>query len=100
MAALLDVEDLEWARQWKWGAVHSRLRFSGTEKWYARRTWRGTSIYLHLEVLARARGPAPTRRHVIGDHRNGDSLDCRRINLRWATQLANNRNLRGRMSAD
>lgn len=33
-------------------------------------------------------GPAPTRKHEVA-HGNGDKLDCRAENLRWATRVEN-----------
>src|SRR5262249_2950133 len=95
---LIDWEDYEWALQWLWSPIRSR----STWKLYATRSTRlngrgggSTRIYLHKEVLLRAEGAPPTPKHNIGDHKNGNSLDNRRANLRWATSGMNARNRYG-----
>lgn len=83
---LLDAEDYE------------RL---GDERWYLITTKQGktyavahgecgTLLYLHREVL----GPLQGRAQV--DHKNGNTLDCRRENLRIATSAQNAANRRKR----
>ena len=88
---LVDQEDYDWFRQWRWHLKASR----GGKKWYAYhpRTPSG-SIYLHVEVMRRTGREPPTADHVVAHHANGDSLDCRRCNLRWATRSGNRRNVR------
>lgn len=112
LQALISPEDVEWARQWKWchtqgsgGRLTDLARLRGlnkrgvnTEKLYAKRATRvngvACSVYLHREIALRAHGEPPSPLHVA-DHLNGDSLDCRRENLRWATLSMNAKNLFG-----
>ena len=80
--ALVDDEDYEWLRQWKWSAGKSPT------SWYARRNGASPKrerIYLHRLILAAQPGQQV-------DHINGDGLDNRRCNLRLCTRAQNNRN--------
>lgn len=90
---LLSPEDHAWAaNRGNWFVTHG-ARSKG--KRYAVRSEGGRLIFLHKVVLARAFQLPPSPFHTIGDHRNGDSLDNRRSNLRWATPQMNARNLFG-----
>jgi hypothetical protein len=64
-------------------------------KFYAKRNEGAarSTIYLHREIMQRI-DPQPEafrKAHVV-DHINGQSLDDRDENLRWATKLVNNLN--------
>lgn len=52
------------------------------------------NLWLHRLICQRAYGQ-PEEAGMIADHINGDTLDNRRVNLRWATKVANARNLSG-----
>lgn len=93
---VVDIEDYDWAMQWRWKAVKSK---GVKEKWYAYRNTRvdgrNVSFYLHKEICFRTHGMPPTDKHVIADHRSGDSLFNRRLNLEWETRSGNRINLDG-----
>lgn len=92
---VIDEEDFLWASQWRWGWNPSKNK----KKLYVRRTstyqGRYISIYLHKMICMRAWGPPPTPSHIIADHRNGNELDCRRVNLGWETPSGNRQNYNG-----
>jgi hypothetical protein len=102
--AVVDREDYDHFARWLWSAKPSR----GLRKWYAFRSQRpvvngvtrSPSVYLHVEILRRSGVKPPSPLHTIADHRNGNSLDCRKSNLRWATHSMNRRNLYGQEGYD
>lgn len=100
--ALVDEIDFAWAAQWRWSPKWSR----GGTKVYMRRVAHVTlepgrskesrlqqTVWLHREiVIVRMCILPPSPAHVLVDHENGDELDCRRKNLRWATHSMNAKN--------
>lgn len=79
--ALVDDEDHESLLSVKWCVAKRRGKFYAT-----RRGGAGWLKHLHREIM---KAPAGTE----VDHINGDTLDNRRTNLRFATRLENSRNM-------
>lgn len=79
---LVDDADFEWLSQWKWYAAHSRA---------VRSPIKGAPLISMARVILGLTDPK-----MAVDHRNGNTLDNRRQNLRPATasQNAANRKLR------
>lgn len=92
---LVSPEDYEWATQWKWQYTwdkHKRKRYATRSTRLAGN--RRVKFYLHKEILKRSEKIQPTEKHHIGDHEDGDSLNCQRYNLEWATPSQNALNRR------
>ena len=74
--AALDNADYERAAIFKW---HARQEKQRPSCWYAVRTVGNKTVYLHRFIL-----DAPSGLDV--DHKDGDGLNCQRLNLRIATR--------------
>lgn len=102
VCALVSFEDYAWALQWKWQITwdrHKRKMYAtrsvyvpGESSCSGRRKRR--KLYLHKEILIRSMKLPPTPRHTMGDHGDGNSLNCERWNLEWATASQNRRTAR------
>jgi hypothetical protein len=87
-------EDYEWAIQWRWSFTMDKRG----KKYYATRSTRSRSehdiqikVYMHKAILIeRMQVKKPTKKHVIGDHGDGESRNNTRGNLTWATRRQNN----------
>lgn len=101
--AMLDPVDYMWAVQWRWRPKPSRRSSDSAKlKLYAVRSvriggagGRSISLFLHKQILIRTGRLPPSPHHIIADHLNGNSLDCRRTNLDWATAQMNRENYNG-----
>jgi hypothetical protein len=87
LVALVDDVDFDWLSRWKW--VASRGSRGG---WYAARREGPSTILMHREI-------AGTPRHLGTDHRDGNTLNNQRANLRIATQGDNLLNATKRRNA-
>lgn len=101
--AIVDEIDYAWAVQWRWKwKASKRTKPHHKLKQYAVRSaqiggrgGRHVTLYLHKLVLQRTGKMPPTAAHIIGDHQDGNSLNCRRGNLEWATPKGNRENYNG-----
>lgn len=90
MVALVDDEDFEWLNQWKWYAAHAnRSKFYAARDTRRGKRERGGIVYMHRQIMDAGSG-------LEVDHKNGNSLDCRRGNLRLCDHPQNCRNIRQR----
>lgn len=100
----LDEEDYLWAVRWRWcwkksrcGSMYLRRAVGENANGLRLRTY---TLYLHVEIAKRAGLPRPTQHHKIVDHRDGNSMNNTRTNLRWVTVTMNAFNTYGRRGAD
>ena len=97
IACFVDEEDYHYFTQWLWvlkrspcGKLYFRRAISTYDVLGKREG--SETVYLHIEICRRACGEMPTRLRCIADHLDGDTLNNRRFNFRWATKRENNRN--------
>ena len=83
LSAKVSPEDFDWLNQWKWRATLYDVGF------YATRSEGPQTVLMHREILGLQKGDERT-----GDHRNHDTLDNRRSNLRVASQREQKYNAR------
>lgn len=76
---LVDEEDYEYINQWKWCVNGKKDSFCAV------RSKEGKTVYMSRKIMK-----CPKDKLV--DHKNGDSLDNRRANLRICTAFQNNTN--------
>ena len=98
--AVVDEIDYHFFGQWLWSPKFSR----DGRKFYLRRNVQIGSklngrvqqtLFLHVAIMKATGIQPPSPLHVIVDHRDSDSMNCRRNNLRWATHSMNRMNRNG-----
>jgi len=98
--AVVDEEDYHWAIAWRWHINKEHPTRNGAKRYLCRNQSNARrhrpKLYLHVEIMRRRGIPMPTEAHNLVDHINGNELDCRRANLRWATHSMNNKNVKRR----
>lgn len=98
--AVVDEIDYHWAIQWRWNilTMHGGIRIPKPYLRRSRGEWQGSlrlrqdTLLLHVEIMKRTGVPPPSPKHRLVDHKNRDSLNCRRVNLHWVTHSMNNLN--------
>ena len=77
--AIVDAEDYDWLSQYKWYASKQGTSF------YACRVKGSTTVSMHREIMKAPKG-------LMCDHKNHNSLDNRKSNLRLCTRAQNQYN--------
>jgi len=98
--AFVDFEDHQWALQWLWDVKIAKRSDHRKKIPYVCRceaTWVDgvryyRSLYLHIEIMKRTGIIPETDKHILVDHIDGNTLNCRRGNLQWATYTMNRKN--------
>ena len=83
--AIIDTADLHLVQLWNWCARVRKDRHPPNNAYAVRMEYAGTRpalVQMHSHIL-------PPRAGLVIDHVNGDSLDNRRCNLRYATRSQN-----------
>lgn len=83
LQALVDEDDLPRISRHVWNSVIVEKRYPDRKYVYSR--IEGRAVYLHRFILCPPKG-------LMVDHRNGNTLDNRRANLRLATSVQNSAN--------
>lgn len=91
--ALVDDADYTWLNQWKWCAIKTQGGFYAIRNspWI---TGKHYQIRMHRQILGLERGDKRQ-----GDHRDHNTLDNRRSNIRICTPLQNTRNQKSRKNS-
>lgn len=102
---VVDRIDFTFFSKWKWswsstprGKLYAQRSIGGNSYTLgdgSKARGQSRSLYLHRAIQIRTGRIQPTPEHKIVDHRDGNSLDCRRFNLRWSTVSMNNENIPG-----
>jgi hypothetical protein len=87
LEALVDDADFEWLSQWKWHAILREERFYAARSVYDPTLRKQHRVAMHRQI-------AETPEGLDTDHRDGDTLNNQRANLRVATRSQNNGNTR------
>lgn len=89
--AVVDVKDYPVVRQFNWRAHTKSGYTSAIRKWLTCESppYPGATIALAVYLLG-----DPPETGMLVDHISGNSLDCRRANMRWATAAQNSANRR------
>ncbi len=96
-AARVDAEDYWFFSRWRWSVKfdrHGRKPYLYRKAWCAEGRNNNVSVFLHVAIFERTGIVRPSG-HSMVDHKNGNSLECRRFNLRAATPSMNRRNIYG-----
>lgn len=91
-ACRVDYIDYTYAIQFQWIASHYKKQ---PKLLYFRRTENRATVYLHRVIMQRTGISQPSRKHILVDHIDGNTLNCQRENLRWATPQMNRHNYFG-----
>lgn len=77
------------AKVFKRHARRKQMIYAYRSTYDRERKSRGKSLYLHIEIMKRMGVEQPTPEHKLVDHIDGNTFNCKRDNLQWATYAMN-----------
>jgi len=83
LAAKVDSEDYKWLKNYKWKAIKNPKGYYAVRTYYNKEKGNNSMVYMHREILGL------TDRKIHGDHKDHDTLNNRRCNLRVVTHFQN-----------
>lgn len=84
--AKVDDDDYEFLMQWKWHFIICKNKYIYAVRLHGQNTKKAKAILMHRVILGLS------KKNIVGDHIDGDTLNNQRYNLRKATASNNSAN--------
>jgi hypothetical protein len=100
---VVDEIDYQFCLEYRWCLKTSRgISYfrRAVSSWHCGVRGPNTTVYLHVEIMRRTGIAPPCEGYTLVDHRDGDTFNNRRKNLRWSNHSLNAKNIGGKIPYD